>query len=335
MQQSRPHRQSYPSSSASLLQQLHQQGYSAQSSPRLNSPGNNKLRVPTLASTKNSRPPVPLFKSHSSTGDINSPSIANGMQMSVLPEQSSNLLIAMTDSFDSQEGLVNDFGPLEFSNLDSDVQLFNDSELTNFTTVSPHELTMNTNHLTSVPSTDHFTNHSTPGSDIFDSPYVGYNNHYIGTNDTLISTLDDELEPESSAWESLFAEGPPLDTSAPVTSIEHESPVTMSRTVSSSGRFSSSVGIAKSGRRVTKPLAPLNPDLENDPRNKKRMKNTEAARKSRLKKEMERGEFMAENARLRKELELREQDVAYWKNIALRGGTVNDPHQTGDSFNEF
>ena len=242
----------------------------------------------------------------------------------------------MTDSFDSQEGLVNDFGPLEFSNLDSDIQLFNNSEPTTFTTVSPQELTMNANHLTSAPSGDFFTNQSTPGSEIFDSPYAGYSNHYIGTNDTLISNLDDELGPESSAWGSLFpSEMPSLDTSAPVTSIEHESPVAMSRTASSSGRFSSSVGIAKSSRRVTKPLAPLNPDLETDPRNKKRMKNTEAARKSRAKKETERGEFMAENARLRKELELKEQDLAYWKGIALASGAANNPRQSGDSFTEF
>ena len=126
-----------------------------------------------------------------------------------------------------------------------------------------------------------------------------------------------------------------------VDNFQPEASVSMSRTTSDQ-RFSSSVGITKQARRTKVPLMTLRPDLEPDPKNKKRMKNTEAARKSRAKKDWERDESNREIDRLRAELELRDADVSYWRARFLASEKKNeeliqqhDPNSVNNTLNQI
>lgn len=118
---------------------------------------------------------------------------------------------------------------------------------------------------------------------------------YLHTGSTGFTSLDAELGPDASNWSSLFEAAPP-----------------MSRTTSGT-RFSSSVGITKTTRRATKPLKALDPESVADPKDRKRMKNTEAARKSRAKKEDERAKMEAEIARLKEGMANAQAEAEIWK----------------------
>lgn len=330
--------------------QQYQLGYSSatQTSPRFNSTGINinnnninnhylkknnsnsrkssdSLQSEVILKTNNIRPPVPLFNSAKHKNLLegtNSSKLSSGMKPdSILhlcaEKPITDLSTEMTRNIDSHQGYPsNGFGPLGPLSFGLGMQTFftkdqrSSFDLANETTISPRDLLMDASVLRCPPSGEAFTNFSTPGSHIFDSDY-DESCQYTGTNETLVSNLDSEIDPEASGWPSLFGQ-PAAEDSVTLAGFEQESSVPMSRTASGQ-RFSSSVGIVKPARRTNKALVPLRPELEIDPRNKKRMKNTEAARKSRAKKENERGELVAEIERLRQEIDLKNQDITHWR----------------------
>ena len=179
-------------------------------------------------------------------------------------------------------------GPLNMSLLDSVSPL----EGTQPQTVSPHELMTD-----SAPASANTTNLSTPGTLPFESPGMAY------SNETSPLFQNDEVDEDDESWPSLFPPGEthdaqqPTDIIAPVMQRSESTP-------SQSGRHSSINGVRS--RRREKPLPLLDYSAERDPAARKRMKNTEAARKSRAKKQ-ERVELMQER------IDELEAEVAHYK----------------------
>ena len=174
----------------------------------------------------------------------------------------------------------------------------------NIQTVSPKDVLMDAA-TQSAPSSGAFTNFYTPKTYTFD-----HSPQYDFSADTSPLYHDEDLGAEAENWGSLFPEEDvqqSVENSPAIASIA--SP--MARTTSSPGQQSLSVG-GKSSRR-TKPLKHLNHAAETDPVAKKRMKNTEAARKSRAKKETERSGMASEIARLNMELEKTKTELAHYK----------------------
>ncbi|MCJ1328242.1 hypothetical protein MMC10_004918 [Thelotrema lepadinum] len=199
----------------------------------------------------------------------------------------------MTPDFDfTNEGLLasSNFPSFDNSaetNLDLDNPSFEsvNSTATNddLQTVSPQDIVMDIN--LSAPPSAAMTNLSTPQTLTWDSPYSSI----LHSNNTSPNFLDEDLELESSDWPSLFPnESPPdvkpsIEAASPIISTSRSTPSSMARTHSSPGGRYSSVSGVKKPRNRNKPLPDLNPEKVEDPHEKKRMRNTLAARKSRQK----------------------------------------------------
>ena len=131
-----------------------------------------------------------------------------------------------------------------------------------------------------TPPSATLTNFSTPGTNYFDSP------HMVHSTDTSPMFQDDELGDESESWSSLFPNESPAGNTIDADYLPQTPD--MKREKSSPGqshtRHSSVAGVK--ARKRDKPLEDLSAKmhLETDPVARKRIKNTEAARKSRAKK---------------------------------------------------
>ena len=172
-------------------------------------------------------------------------------------------------------------------------------------TVSPRDLLID---YPSAPPSSAFTNLSTPQTYTFDSP-----SNMVHSTDTSPMFQTDELDDDADNWASLF---PTEDTNEVQSSIETTSASpAMQRTVSSPNQHvrHSSISGVKSRKR-DKPLPTLDYNREADPVVRKRMKNTEAARKSRAKKQ-ERFDLMQDR------IDYLEAEVEHWKTRALESET--------------
>ena len=180
-------------------------------------------------------------------------------------------------------------------------------------TVSPQDIVMDIN--LSAPPSAAMTNLSTPQTLTWDSPY----DNMLHSNNTSPNFLDEELDIESSEWPSLFPNEsqrdikPSIEAASPIIST---SPSTsMARTHSSpGGRFSSTVGIKKPRSR-TKPLPEINPDAVADPQEKKRARNTLAARKSREKRNRAQEDAEEQITKLKHELDHTKAELDRYKNL--------------------
>lgn len=198
-------------------------------------------------------------------------------------------------------------------NMDFDLDGFiGVNSFANGATVSPKDLFSND----SVPPSTSFTNLTTPGSTVLETP-----------DDYQTSPLfDDAMGADNPSWFSLFPEEP--DTKAGAIKMERTSsnqilvhpggelnrkrsstsavsPITTP--LSPVVKHSTVAGV--SARRRDKPLPPIIVS-EDDPVALKRARNTAAARKSRAKKVAERDGFEAQIVELQTEVE-------YWKARAL------------------
>ena len=159
-------------------------------------------------------------------------------------------------------------------------------------TISPHELMTD-----SAPASANTTNLSTPGTLPFESPGMAY------SNQTSPLFQNDEVDEDAESWPSLFPPGEASDAHQPTDPVAPAMQRSES-TPSQSGRHSSINGVRS--RRREKPLPVLDYSKEQNPATRKRMKNTEAARKSRAKKQ-ERVELMQER------IDELEAEVAHYK----------------------
>lgn len=193
------------------------------------------------------------------------------------------------------------------------------------TTMSPRDL-----FLDSVPPSTSFTNLTTPGSTVLETP-----------DDYQTSPLfGDTTGAENPSWYSLFPDtendlmpGHAATDMARTTSASSGTQIVVhpggesqqrkrSSTVATSTspdfspttKHSSVAGV--NARRRDKPLPPIVVD-ESDPIALKRARNTAAARKSRAKKVMERDDLESEISALKREIE-------FWKNKAIAHGASGD-----------
>ena len=311
-------------------------------SPAPHSSSNLNLQV------QRTRPPVPLFSN--STGQIHtmaqSPaSLSEGSSSPSSSQDSHDLTLTLTSSdLNSMDWDLTDLTsgsgaqpsffdePLDFSAVNSfeSATEYPASAHTSPQTVSPRDVFIDGG---SAPPSTTFTNLTTPGTTMNDSPAGAY------STDTSPLFPDDELEDGSKHWPSLFE---PFDEQPQAAQMTHSlssssssgqqsiyaaspapvpaSPVQskpMSRTHSSpaqqaskSGRHSFTSGVTK---RKEKPLPPITVEDPNDSTAVKRARNTMAARKSRQKR-LERTES------LECEIAILQEEVEKWKNIALDRG---------------
>lgn len=182
-----------------------------------------------------------------------------------------------------------------------------DDGVVNAGTISPKDLLND-----SVPPSTSFTNLTTPGSTLLDTP-----------DDYQTSPLFTDSMAADNAWFSLFPEENEVVPSMERTSSNHiivhpggegnarkRSSTQASPTFSPAVRHSDIAGV--NARKRDKPLPPIVVD-EADPVALKRARNTAAARKSRAKKVMEKDDLEAQITDLRAQVE-------FWKQKALAHG---------------
>ena len=158
----------------------------------------------------------------------------------------------------------------------------------------------------SAPPSTALTNLTTPGTTYFDSPNM------VHSADTSPMFHDEDLDHDVEAWPSLFpGEGATTYTEADYVATPDLKREQTSPTSSSHGRHSSVAGVK--ARKRDKPLEDLSVKMAaaSSATDRKRIKNTEAARKSRAKK-TERTEQMQQRI-----FDL-EAEVRHWKSQALR-----------------
>lgn len=285
------------------------------------------------------RPPVPPFSSNS-TGNVHTQQHSSQlphrriMSTSCVPQgefncpeidstQELNIEQSDMDSFDflnvagedvlfsPADVIVNDFdySASTFSAINASAPV---QRSANTGTISPKDLHKDMTF--SAPQSTAFTNLSTPGSYAFDSPHMGDSSEFTSP------MLADDQELDTSFWPPLFTDGDAFAPSNPQTdasphvgsSSSLASP--MVRTKSSPGKSPTSHGRKHSTtsgvnpRKPSKPLAPV-PFNPGDDRDKKRARNTEAARKSRAKKL----EYVQE---MEAKIEALEEERDYWKSVA-------------------
>jgi hypothetical protein len=180
-------------------------------------------------------------------------------------------------------------------------------------TISPKDLLND-----SVPPSTSFTNLTTPGSTLLDTP-----------DDYQTSPLFTDSMAADNSWFSLFPEETDVVPSMERTSSNHivvhpggeglarkRSSTQASPPFSPAVRHSDVAGV--NARKRDKPLPPIVVD-EADPVALKRARNTAAARKSRAKKVMEKDDLEAQIADLRAQVE-------FWKQKALasEGGSISE-----------
>ena len=275
------------------------------------------------------RPPVPLFSN--STGSIPQANMAHsitheGSSFSETGSQVSDLTSSSDDMFDfkqfpsapdaNNDGLFDSC--LNFSNHFEPVNDMAQFQASPAQTISPKDLMVDS---MSAPPSGAFTDLTTPGTSILESPYM--------TNSSDPSPLfTDNLsfDEDPNKWVPLFGEVEEPAKNAPLVE-SHSSPMTspmaqkMSRNDSSpgksstpsshQGRHSFAAGVAP--KRKDKPLPAIHVDDPNDMVAVKRARNTLAARKSREKR-VERTEFLVSRVT---ELEA---EAEHWKSIALSMG---------------
>ena len=199
-------------------------------------------------------------------------------------------------SFDTNVADVSiDFNTSSFESVNSPA--------VNLQTVSPKDVLMDTSY--PAPPSAALTNLSTPQTQTWDSPFIA---HSTDTS-PLFSAYDNDadLGPEANNWESLFPNEPAMQPDVKPT-IEAASPVDslasteMSYTHSSPGGRRSATSGVKKTRGRKQPLPELDPESAKSPLDKKRIKNTLAARKSRGKKFNEREDHLSEIQQLKHEL---------------------------------
>jgi hypothetical protein len=187
-------------------------------------------------------------------------------------------------------------------------------------TISPKDLLND-----SVPSSSSFTNLTTPGSTLLDTP-----------DDFQTSPLFDNMSNDAS-WFSLFPDAnnddvsvaPKMERTSSSTIVVHPGGEGNTRKRSSTfqtlpptpfspaTRMSDVAGVA--ARKRDKPLPPIVVD-ESDPVALKRARNTAAARKSRAKKVQERDTLENQIAALQAQ-------VDFWKQKAISLGAVDDAEE--------
>jgi hypothetical protein len=325
---------------------------STQSSPRYSSIGNSTFALNKISggqaspyssignegaqsysapiSQKNSpivRPPVPLFNQtsdnsnmafldHSATDatQAHDSDLFGTDSISVIKSESNSILGLMT-SLSDQPARINSQDSDSPYSATSDSPLFESSESSGkVKTVSPKDLQLTMDDpIYSAPPSGAFTNISTPQSIWGGSPgYLDYSNN--------TSPIFDDLDMDGNFNSANFF--PPLHGETDVQPsveddftqvIAHQTPlVTPTSNYSpGAGRHSSVAGVRASRR--NKPLKPINAETITDPKDKKRAMNTQAARKSRAKKEAERATLISENEQLRAELESAKTEVLTYK----------------------
>ena len=253
------------------------------------------------------RPPVPLFAASTASAPHSSKMEGNDSHPPVVPvtilTHKCSGLHSEFAGFDSFEdtGALNFFdqsaGPansLDMTTLDS----IQSPYVPDQTTVSPRDLM----HNSSAPPSGVTTNLSTPQTGLFESPGMVHS-----TETSPLFGSNEELDGDAENWDSLF----PPDNGHDVSPMLDPTAPAMGRSQSSPGsqhmRHSSVSGVRS--RRRDKPLPAIDYTKEANPTVRKRMKNTEAARKSRAKKQ-ERVEAMQDR------IDELENEVAHWKRHA-------------------
>ncbi|SMR44918.1 unnamed protein product [Zymoseptoria tritici ST99CH_1A5] len=268
---------------------------------------------------RSTRPPVPLFHSNNSTGNLaqnqfqqvtDITAFAMGGSANVAYDGTFGDLSAAGDAELFQyAGGFDDFELMPAGNSFGSL----DDSIVNAGTISPKDLLND-----SVPPSTSFTNLTTPGSTLLDTP-----------DDYETSPLFTDSMAADNSWFSLFPEESDVMPSMERTSSNHvivhpggegiprkRSSTQASPTFSPAVRHSDVAGV--NARKRDKPLPPIVVD-EADPVALKRARNTAAARKSRAKKVMEKDELEAEIADLKAQVE-------FWKQKALasEGGSTSD-----------
>ena len=186
-------------------------------------------------------------------------------------------------------------------------------------TISPKDLMVDT---ISAPPSGAFTDLTTPGTSTFESPYMANSNEtspmfaeeaFSEDPDQWPSLFDPVDEPMPNGPLSHFTQSPTTTHAAPKMSRNASSPGQTSARSSTQGRHSFASGVAP--RRRDKPLPAITIEDPNDTVAVKRARNTLAARKSREKRQ-ERTEALLS------QVNMLEEEVEKWKNIALSMGHV-------------
>jgi len=320
-------------------------------SPAYRNLNSAQTNLSTQRSQRSTRPPVPLFHSNSAGNLVNrtnfniqTPDIANfdmgggGKQLPDSPLSHSSLMLAAEINV-AYEGTFGDLSAADaslFTMDNTEFQQLMAAGTDGFTaingnggTVSPQDVFNND----SFPPSTSFTNLTTPGSTLLDTPDEDYQtsplfNDNLGaysqggddwfplfpTDDNSSSTpapLMARTTSTSSATQIVVHPGGEGNRKRSSTTALSPSPVTFSPAT----KHSNVAGV--NARKRDKPLPPIVVD-ESDQVALKRARNTAAARKSRAKKCLERDDMEAEIADLK-------QQVEHWKNLALAriGGDVD------------
>ena len=286
------------------------------------------------------RPPVPLFSNSTGnlTQDNNYPmahshlegtstrdgSLTSQSELTTCPSDvsSSDTMFDFSDYTNAAPDAHSDGhfdSSLDFSTQFESINHPAAAQASNVQTVSPKDLMVDT---VSAPPSGAFTDLTTPGTSTFESPYMA------NSNETSPMFAEEAFGDDPDHWPSLFD---PVDEAMPNGSLSHftQSPTTthvapkMSRNASSpgqtsarsstQGRHSFASGVAP--RRRDKPLPAITIEDPNDTVAVKRARNTLAARKSREKRQ-ERTEALLS------QVNMLEEEVEKWKNIALSMGHV-------------
>lgn len=193
------------------------------------------------------------------------------------------------------------------------------AQASNVQTISPKDLMVDT---ISAPPSGAFTDLTTPGTSTFESPYMAnssetspmFAEEAFGEDpDQWPSLFDPVDEPMTNGTLSRFTQSPTTTHVAPKMSRNASSPGQSSARSSTQGRHSFASGVAP--RRRDKPLPAITIEDPNDTVAVKRARNTLAARKSREKRQ-ERTEALLN------QVNMLEEEVEKWKNIALSMGHV-------------
>ena len=314
----------------------------------------NLNSVQTINSTQRiqrSHPPVPLFHSNSTgnfgnqntiqyQAELQNLQMMGGGNLTPSPAALASPLIMSSEINVAYQGTFGDLGAAGdalFGNMNDDFDYshlmgategftaINTDGKTQGTTVSPKDLFNND----SIPPSASFTNLTTPGSTLIETPDEDYQTSPL-FNDSF--GVDGHA---ADNWFSLFPDdngpinhsaAPPMSRTASASSTnqiivhpggegnrKRSSTATMSpATFSPATKHSTVAGV--NARKRDKPLPPIVVD-ETDAVALKRARNTAAARKSRAKKVMERDDLEKEISDLKAEVE-------HWKSIAL--GRMNE-----------
>jgi len=312
---------------------------------------NSTQRIPRSTTT---RPPVPLFHSNS-TGNLTNPNtttqyyhpaqsdLANfemgggGKHYSPSSSRSSAALTISTEVNVAYQGTFGDLGdPGYFPTMDNtDFSQLLAAGPDGFTaingnsdgfTVSPRDVFNND----SFPPSTSFTNLTTPGSTLIDTPDDDYQ-----TSPMFSDNLG--LDQSNEQWFSLFPDDntgthTPAPLMARTTSASSANQIVVHPGGEGNRKRSSTMALSPSpvyspalkhssvagvnARKRDKPLPPIVVD-ESDQVALKRARNTAAARKSRAKKVGERDEMETEIAALK-------QEVEHWKSLALARVSTDD-----------